>query len=420
VTTPQHHDDPLGDGLGKILQALAVLTTVGESAARFAAAGAQSRAAKAERQANAERAADGARQQADQTAQRAQAAQQRVDRRLMDLAFDDAWLSTAEIDATANLWRTAALYANSGDKRAAEAMRRAQDRLATLNPGLVDAYARHRAAGMNIADAMRAAAHDVWQHQTRPTTAPARPHGSTGEPPAAFTSGPRAIGATPDPHGQSLVDDLEAATRAEVTRLAAGIDPDVLDRLQRQWRTAGHAPAADAVAVLANAARQLRAEGVLAGQVAGIATVRRGVNHANDTDHPATVVSADAADVPVRSSLAGNELAAQGFDRAAQAVRAAQAAEAHLTGLADQQQRSGTVEQGVTDLPGTLPDEHRDGQAAGRVHRGGAEHDQAAADQQQRLSRAFPPLDRVSPVFSYTSSPFTSQPVTTRRRGSTR
>ena len=39
MTTPQH-DDPLGDGLGKVLQALAVLTTVGEAAARFAAVGA--------------------------------------------------------------------------------------------------------------------------------------------------------------------------------------------------------------------------------------------------------------------------------------------------------------------------------------------------------------------------------------------
>ena len=100
MTTPQH-DDPLGEGLGKVLQALAVLTTVGESAARFAAAGAQNRAAKAERQANAERIADAARQQADQAARRAYAAQQRADRRLMDLAFDDAWLSAADIDTTA-------------------------------------------------------------------------------------------------------------------------------------------------------------------------------------------------------------------------------------------------------------------------------------------------------------------------------
>jgi len=225
VTTPQH-DDPLGDGLGKVLQALAVLTTVGESAARFAAVGAQNRAARAERQATAERIADAARHQADQAAQRAHAAQQRADRGLMDLALDDAWLAAADIDTVAQLWRTAAMYAMSGDRRAAEVMRRAQDRLATLNPGLIDAYNRHRGAGMNIADAMRAAARDVWQHQTRPTTAPARPHGNAGDPSAALRSGPRAIGALPDPAGQRLVDELEAATRAEVTRLAADVDPD--------------------------------------------------------------------------------------------------------------------------------------------------------------------------------------------------
>ncbi len=419
MTTPQH-DDPLGDGLGKVLQALAVLTTVGESAARFAAVGAQNRAARAERQATAERIADAARHQADQAAQRAHAAQQRADRGLMDLALDDAWLAAADIDTVAQLWRTAAMYAMSGDRRAAEVMRRAQDRLATLNPGLIDAYNRHRGAGMNIADAMRAAARDVWQHQTRPTTAPARPHGNAGDPSAALRSGPRAIGALPDPAGQRLVDELEAATRAEVTRLAADVDPDVLDRLQRQWRSAGHAPAADAAALLAKAARQLRADGVLSGPVTATATVRRGVNHADDADRIPTGVSADTIDVPIRTTQAAYEVAAEGFDRAADAVRAVQAAERHLIGLADQQHRGAAVDQGLPDLPATATDEHRDGLATGHVRRGRAEHDLAAADQQRRLGRAFRPLSSLSPVFSHSQGSMISQPASARRRGSTR
>ena len=312
------------------------------------------------------------------------------------------------------------MYAMGGDRRAAEVMRRAQDRLATLNPGLVEAYNRHRGAGMNIADAMRSAAHDVWQHQTRPTTAPARPHGNTGDPPAALTSGPRAIGATPDPAGQRLVDELEAATRAEVTRLAADVHPDVLDRLQRQWRSAGHAPAADAAALLAKAARQLRADSVLSGPVTGNAAMRRGVNHADDADHPTKDVSADTVDVPIRTTLAAYEVAAQGFDRAADAVRAGQAAERHLTGLADQQHRGAAVDQGLPDLPATATDEHREGLATGHVRRGRAEHDLAAADQQRRLGRAFRPLSTLSLDFSHSPSPMMSQPASARRRGSTR
>jgi hypothetical protein len=213
---------------------------------------------------------------------------------------------------------------------------------------------------------------------------------------------------------------LEAATRAEVTRLAADVDPDVLDRLQRQWRSAGHAPAADAAAVLANAARQLRAHSVLRGPVTGTATVRRGVNHANDTDRPPTSVSADTVDIPIRATLAASEIAAQGFDRAADAVRASQAAERHLTGQADQQHRSACDDQSLPDLPATTTNEHREGLTTGHVRRGRAEQDQAVADQQRRLGQAFRPLSTVTPVFSHSPNPGTSQPAPTRRRGSTR
>jgi hypothetical protein len=46
-----------------------------------------------------------------------------------------------------------------------------------------------------------------------------------------------------------------------------------------------------------------------------------GVNHANVTDRLPTRVSADTVDVPVRACLSAYEIAAQGFDRAADAVR---------------------------------------------------------------------------------------------------
>jgi hypothetical protein len=182
---------------------------------------------------------------------------------------------------------------------------------------------------------------------------------------------------------------------------------------------AGHAPAADAAALLGNAARQLRAEGQLHGLVTDTATVRSGVNHATDDDPP-TAVSSDIVDVPVRTAPAGYELAAQGFDSAAQTVRAGQADERHLTGLAEAQQRNAAAAQGLADIPGTEADEHGDGLAASQLRRAGAQHDQAAADQQRRLARAFPPLRVINPVFSHAPAPTVSQPATTRRKGSTR
>jgi len=169
-----------------------------------------------------------------------------------------------------------------------------------------------------------------------------------------------------------------------------------------------------------NAARQLRAESQLHGLVTDTATVRSGVNHATDHDDPPTAVSSDMVEVPVLTAPAGYELAAQGFDRAAQSVRASQAAERHLTGLAEAQQQNAAAAQGLADVPGTEADEHRDGLASGQLRRAGAQHDQAAADQQRRLARAFPPLRVINPVFSHAPAPTISQPATTRRRGSTR
>src|SRR5688572_18852648 len=138
-----------------MLQALAVLTTVGEAAARWAVAGAQNRAVNAEGRAEAEQ----LRQRTDQTRHMVLAEQDRAARGLVDRAFDSQWMSSAGLPDAAELWRTAARYAASGDLRAQEAIRRVEDRLHQLSPFLMDAYHRRRSGGLPMADAMRAAAH---------------------------------------------------------------------------------------------------------------------------------------------------------------------------------------------------------------------------------------------------------------------
>ena len=90
---PQQHDDPVGEAGGQMLQALAVLTTVGEAAARWAVAGAQNRAARAERRAQ----ADHLRHQADRVSATALAEQDRAAHRFMDRVFDQQWLDAASL-----------------------------------------------------------------------------------------------------------------------------------------------------------------------------------------------------------------------------------------------------------------------------------------------------------------------------------
>jgi hypothetical protein len=220
VTSPQQHDDPLGEARGQLLQALAVLTTVGEAAARYAAAGAHNRAARTERRADAARLEADGRRRADRLADTTRTHQDSADRRLIDKAFQEQWLGKAGIRGAAELWRTAAMRAATGDTRSREAMRLAEGRLRQLHPILMDAYARHRAGGMDLTDAMRAAAHDVWQHE-RSTRA--RSHADT---PYARPASKR-IGTGPDPNGLAAADELDAAVAAEVRRLAADVDPEL-------------------------------------------------------------------------------------------------------------------------------------------------------------------------------------------------
>jgi len=365
MTSPQYHDDPFGEAAGKVVQALAVLTTVGESAARFAAVGAQNRAAATERRANAERVADTARQHADQVAARAHAAQQRADRQLMDRAFDDPWLAAADLHTTAVLWRTAAMYAVSGDQRAVKVMRRAHNRLTQLNPGLVDAYQRHRVNGSNIAEAMRAAANETWDHQTRPAG------GASADPAATFESGQPGAGA------------LDEATRAELARLAADVDPDTLAALERQWRTAGHTPAADAASRLADAAAP-----------------RVGTPPAAQETNQ---VTPDTQQTPLTAGHRTNRAVAEATPPIAAAAKSGPAGDPPGRAAAP----DGTHSE-------TRDDEHRDGQENGSVP------EMAGDEQRRRLGRAFRPLGTVELVFSHAPIPTPDRPAPTRRRGSTR
>jgi hypothetical protein len=370
VTSPQiqQHDDPISEAQGRALQALAVLMTVSESTARWATAGAQNRARKAEREATNERLGTLARQQADRLGEQARIEQ---DRALMDRAFDDEWLAQADLHDIAELWRTATMYAAAGDPRAREAMRRAEGRLRELHPTLMDAYDRNRAAGQHPADAMRAAAYSVWEAESRPgPDRSGRPHGNVPGPASGLRAGAngKAIGASGDAYRRSrepkpigpggpTLDALDAAVRAEVVRLAAGVDPEALDQMQRQWRSSGNAPAADAAGLLAQYAREIRPA------------------------VPAVVVDELAA-IAARAEQADRDALARG-----------------LSGRAAAEQRDAQTARATPDHTATPLDEHTTGLITGTVVQGRADSDRAAAAAQgRRMSQAFTPLVTLDPL----------------------
>jgi hypothetical protein len=152
--------------------------------------------------------------------------------------------------------------------------------------------------------------------------------------PLSLTASPCAIGGVPYLDGLRMVDVLKTVAQAEVARLA-GVALAILDALQRQWRSTGSAPAADAAAQLATAARQLRAQS----QLAGPATITATPPHS--TTHVLTLNATD-------QDLAGH------------------AVERHLTGLAEHQHRTGAVDRGVPDLPSTPVNEHEDAMTSSR------------------------------------------------------
>jgi hypothetical protein len=150
-------------------------------------------------------------------------------------------------------------------------MTRVESRLRLLRPYLMDFYDRRRAGGVAPAEAMRAAAFDAW-HAANAGRAGPREHGA-GER-VGLRQGAAGKALAP---GGSALDELDAAVRREVGELAAHISPEALDRLQRQWRSAGLVPAADAAGLLAQVAREAHAQGLMPSAAAGdlIATADR-------------------------------------------------------------------------------------------------------------------------------------------------
>jgi hypothetical protein len=377
VTGPQQHDDPFGEARAQLVQGLAVLATVSEAVARWYAVGLQRRA---EDQAKVDRAAQvsqAAREQAEQLAREAEIAEDRAERQHVAQAFDDDWLEQADLPETARLWRTANLRAAGGDERAREGMQRAEQRLRTIRPNLMAFYDQFRGEGHTPAQAMQAAAYATWAYADNTTVGPqARAH--PGRVPShealrGRVSDGRALG----PGGQRL-NDLDAAVRREVMALADGVDPQVLDQLQRQWREQGLLPPADAAEVLAAYARELHNRGMPA-------------------------VAADQLTAAARRAAAG------------------EAAEAsHLSGYAGQEHGAATQLGGAPDVAATAVDEHRAGLDQSNTTDGAGDLDDLRAAQAERLSRTFPQLTVVQANAPYLADKREATIVSTRQRGRAR
>jgi hypothetical protein len=163
---------------------------------------------------------------------------------------------------------------------------------------------------------MRAAAHGVWV-QAQNTTMPRGPRPHPGRQPAQLRAGAagRALGP-----GGPILDDLDTAVRDEAIRLADGVNPEILDQIQRDWRRRGFAPAADAAGLLATYAAHLRQRAVELGAPTGTQqTIRVGSNPdpADRRNRQPTTT------VPVRSLDQGLLIAAAAAETAAHTARTA-------------------------------------------------------------------------------------------------
>jgi hypothetical protein len=378
VTGPQQqHDDPFGEARAQLVQGLAVLATVSEAAARWYAVGMQRRA---EAQTQADRAAQVsalALEQAEQLAREAELAEDRTERQHVAQAFDDDWLDHADLTQTARLWRTANLRAAGGDEWAREGMQRAEQHLRQIQPNLMALYDRYRSEGHTPAQSMHAAAYAAWVQADNTTVGPqARAHPgrvpSYQALPGRVPNG-RALG----PGGQRL-NDLDAAVRREVVALADGVDPQVLDQLQRQWREQGLLPPADAAELLAVYARELR-------------------------DHGMPAAAADHLTTAARRAADGETAQAS-----------------HLSGYAGQEHSAATQLGGTPDVPATAVDERRAGLDQSNTTDGAADLDDLRAAQAQRLSRTFPHLTVVQATTPHLAGKREAPIVATRQRGRAR
>jgi hypothetical protein len=377
MTGPQQHDDPFGEARATLVQGLAVLSTVSEAVARWYAVGMQQRA---EAQTQADRAAQAsgvAREQAEQLAREAEIAEDRAERQYVAQAFDDQWLDQADLVETARLWRTANLRAAGGDDWAREGMQRAEQHIRQIRPNLMAFYDQFRGEGHTPAQAMQAAAYASWAQAENTMRGPrARAH------PGRIPTYEELRGRVP--HGRALgpggrhLNDLDAAVRREVIALADGVDPLVLDQLQRQWREKGLLPPAEAADLLAAYARELRDQGL-----------------------PAVV--ADQLNAAARRSAAGD------------------AAEAsHVAGYARQEHGTGTQLTATSDLAVAGVDQrHVDLEQLNGAD-GEAHLDDLRAAQAERMSRTFPQLTVVQATRPDLASRREAPIIANRQRGRAR
>jgi hypothetical protein len=414
MTTPQQqHDDPHGEARAQLMQALAVGATVGEAAARWAAVGMQRRAEQLGQAERAALASDAARAQAEQLARQAELELDRAERQYIAQAFDEAWLDNVDLTEAAQLWRASTLRAATGDDWARQAMARAEQRLRNLRPNLMAFYDGLRSEGKNPAEAMRAAAYGVWAQADDSTLGPrARPQ--AGREQAALRAGAngRALGP-----GRSILDDLDAAVRREAAALADGVAPELLDQLQRQWRSAGLVPPADAAGLLAEHARQMRTVAARSGPVAGATTIRIGTRFDSPDEHGRWHRTEE---VPVRSTSAGLAIVADQIDRRVAAARAAESQAVQLSGFAQDEYGQANRVGGTPDLAATPVDEHRQGLARAHVTYGAADLDALHAAQAERLARAFPPLTVVQAAVPHLADKQPATIVSARQRGRAR
>ena len=215
------HPDLTAEVGQRIGQAVAVLSTLGEAAARLAAEEMRRRERREEsteqgrrtdqrRQDQARRASE----QADELARHAARQRAQHDRRLIAQTLDPQWADRADLFDLAEVWRTARVREHEFPEARAAA-ETVEDRLREMYPRPMDLYDQAVAAGVPRAEAMRDAAAEMAR------TPVMRAH--PGRRDAALASGP-------------VLDEqtVAAAVTDEQIRLATGVDlADYTEQLQR-------------------------------------------------------------------------------------------------------------------------------------------------------------------------------------------
>jgi len=221
---PDQHPDVAAEVGQRTAQALAMLATLSESAARLAAEERRRRLLLQEqREEAADRQAEDARKlraQADKLAEHAARQRAAHDRRIIAQVADPDWVASADLYDLAVAWRTARVREHQFPEAqgAAEAV---EERLRDMYPHPMDLYDQAVRGGVPRADAMRTAAAQMAR------TPVMRPHpGGT----RAGALGP----ADEPPAGVDAFNAFTAAVADEQIRLATGVDAeDYLAELER-------------------------------------------------------------------------------------------------------------------------------------------------------------------------------------------